>query len=132
MAKRSSDAVDLLSRELKINPDNKPLSMFYVDALNDLKRYDEAEAVLERQSDLYPNDQDIWYELAETAGLAGNIIEVHQARAEYFALVGNFKSALDHLHYARQLADPENYHLTAKLDQRIRDFEGVLREMRRG
>jgi predicted Zn-dependent protease len=132
LARRSEEAVDLLSRELTINPDNKPLSMFYAEALNELKRFDEAEAVLERQSDLYPNDQDIWYELAETAGLSGNIIEVHQARAEYFQLVGNYRSALDHLHYARQLADPENRHLTAKLDQRIRDFEGVLRQMRRG
>lgn len=132
LANRSEDAADLLARELTINPDNKPLSMFYAEALTELERYNESQAVLKRQAGLYPNDQDIWYELAEVAGLAGNIVEVHLARAEYFALVGNFRSALDHLHYARQLADPSNDHLTAKLDQRIRDFEGVLRQMQRG
>ncbi len=114
-----------------INPDNKPLSVLYATALTGARRYVDAEEVLEHLSDIYRDDHDIWFELAETAGLAGNTIGVHQARAEYFALVGNYRSAIKHLEYARRLADPTNYQLNARLDQRLRDFRGELEEMRR-
>jgi predicted Zn-dependent protease len=130
-AKRYHEAIDLLSYQLVINPDNKPMSVLYASALNGAKRFDDAEAVLEHLSEIYRDDPDIWFELAETAGLAGNTIAVHLARAEYFALVGNYPSAINHLEYARGLADPSDYQLTAKLDQRIRDFRGELEEMRR-
>lgn len=130
-AERYQDAIALLSHQLVINPENKPMSVLYAQALNGANRHDDAEAVLVQLSETYRDDPDIWFDLAETAGLAGNTIKVHQARAEYFALVGNYQSAINHLEYARGLADPENYQLTARLEQRIRDFRGELEEMRR-
>jgi predicted Zn-dependent protease len=111
-----------------INPDNKPLSVLYADALNGAKRYREAEAVLAKQSVRSPDDIDVWYELAETAGLAGDIVQVHLARAEYFARVGNLQKSIQHLEYARGLVSSDNYRLTAMLDQRIRDLSAELAE----
>jgi predicted Zn-dependent protease len=130
-AERYDEAIGLLAHQLVINPDNKPMSVLYAAALTGARRYVDAEEVLEHLTDIYRDDDDIWFELAETAGLAGNTIGVHQARAEYFALVGNYQSAIKHLEYARGLADPTNYQLNARLDQRIRDFRGELEEMRR-
>jgi predicted Zn-dependent protease len=130
-AKRHDESMKLLAHQLVINPDNKPMSVLYAEALNGAGRHADAEAVLDHLSEIYRDDHDIWFELAETAGLAGDTIGVHQARAEYFALVGNYRSAINHLEYARGLADPSNYQLTARLDQRIRDFRGELEEMRR-
>jgi predicted Zn-dependent protease len=130
-AKRFDEAIGLLAHQLVINPDNKPMSVLYATALTGARRYEDAEEVLEHLSTIYRDDDDIWFDLAETAGLAGNTIGVHQARAEYFALVGNYQSAIKHLEYARILADPDNYQLNARIDQRIRDFRGELEEMRR-
>ncbi|MFB3107722.1 MAG: M48 family metalloprotease, partial [Pseudomonadales bacterium] len=80
-AKQSDEAAQLLAHQLVINPDNAPLSMFYARALTESERFTEAEAVLLRQSRVNKGDIDVWYNLAEVAGLAGNIISVHRARA---------------------------------------------------
>lgn len=130
-AERYDDALEVLSAGLLLNPENKPLSILYADALSGAKRYGEAEAVLLRQSVLNGEDIDIWYDLAETAGLAGNIVQVHLARAEYFAHVGNLQKSIQHLEYARGLISDNNYRLTAMLDQRIRDLSAELAESQR-
>ncbi len=121
-------AVDLLDRELKIHPDNLPIAMTYVDALNAAGRHKEAQHVLQRQALLRPIDDDIWYELAETAGLAGDIITVHRARAEYFQLNGNFHSAIQHLEYALQLVPRDDFSQYARLQQRAEDLKDMRRE----
>ena len=129
-AKRSREAISLLQEQLAKYPDNQPLSMLLADAMEQEQRYHEAQVVLTKQSVLHPSDHDVWYELAETAGLAGDIIAVHQARAEYFALVGALENAVQHLEYARSLADPSDTRLIAEIDQRIRDFREEMSEMR--
>ena len=127
-AGRYDDAIEVLSAGLIVNPENKPLSILYADALSGAKRYREAEAVLARQSVLNPDDIDIWFDLAEAAGQAGDIVQVHLARAEYFAHVGNLQKSIQHLEYARGLVSDDNYRLTAMLDQRIRDLSAELAE----
>ena len=128
---RHADAITLLSQGLAINPDNAPYSMLLAAALAKDEQYQKAEAILKRQSVLHPNDQDVWYQLAELSGLAGDIVEVHQARAEFFALVGNYRNAIKHLEYARGLVNKDDFQLTAKLDQRILDFRDQLQERSR-
>ena len=117
-----------LSHHLVLNPDNAPLSALYAKALNEAEQYTQAEAVLERQSEIRPNDIDVWYNLAETAGLAGNITGVHLARAEYFFLHGSYHRAIQHLEYAQRLVSRTNPQLTAKLGQRIQDLRTEIRK----
>ena len=126
-ADRADLARDVLSHQLVINPDNLPLSLLYARALNKLGKYTEAEAVLERQSKANPNEVDVWYELAETAGLAGNITGVHLARAEYFYLHGAYHRSIQHLEYAQRLVRRTNPQLVAKLSQRIQDLRTEIR-----
>ncbi len=126
-ANKYDQAERLLTHNLTLNPGNAPLSMLYADVLSDRQKYDKAEAVLQRQSVLRKDDVDVWFQLAEVAGEAGDIIEVHRARAEYFALHGAYQKAIAHLEYARRIVDHDDTQLLAQLDQRIDDFRTALR-----
>jgi len=126
-ADKYGQAERLLAENLTINPDNPPLAALYAEALTRQEKYRDAEAVLARQSRLRRGDVDVWFELAEVSGLAGDIIGVHRARAEFFALHGAYQKAIAHLEYARRLADRGNTQLIARLDQRIDDFRHALR-----
>ena len=79
------------------------------------------------RSKVRPNDVDIWYELAETSGLAGNISGVHIARAEYFVLHGAYTRSIQHLEYAKSLTRGNNPQLQAKLAQQIQDLKTQVR-----
>ena len=126
-AGRNEHARRLLSHQLVINPDNSPLSMLYARSLNADGLHAQAEEVLLRQSKVRPNDVDVWYHLAETAGLAGNITGVHLARADFFYLRGAYHRAIQHLEYAQRLVQRTNPQLLAKLSQRIQDLRTEIR-----
>ncbi len=123
-ADRAGEALELLERHLQRHPDNKPLALTQARALSRVGEHARAEAVLQRQAQRHPDDHDIWYQLAETAGLAGNILGVHQARAEYFLLVGSLRTAIQHLNQARSLAG-DDFHTDARLAQRIEDLKAI-------
>ncbi len=129
-AGKLNQAIRLLAHHLTLNPDNATLAAMYSEALIRDQQYREAEAVLERQSVVNKDDVDVWYNLAEVSGKAGNIIGVHRARAEYFALHGAYQRAIQHLEYARRLVREDNQQLNAMLDQRINDMRMALRVRR--
>ena len=128
-AGRTDEAFALLERELAINPDNEPLTYIYAEALNAAERYAEAADVLWQHTRVNGEDVDVWELLAETAGLAGDTVAVHRARAEYFARVGAFRMSIQHLDYARRLVAPDERRLLARLDQRIVDLRTELEAM---
>ena len=121
-AGRPDEARALLSRELEINPNNEPLTFLYAEALNAVDRHADAAAVLGHHARVNDADVDVWELLAETAGLAGDTIGVHRARAEYFALMGAYRQAIQHIDFARRLVDAEDRPLRARLDQRVLDL----------
>ena len=96
-------ALDILERNLKINPGNHSLTMTYATALTRAGRFAEAAQVLERHAVDRPDDMQLWYDLAEVQGQAGNIGKVHQARAEYFITIGDFARAREQLNFAQGL-----------------------------
>lgn len=116
------EALALLERELAINPANEPLAYLHAQALTAAGRPAQAVATLRRQTHIDPNDPDVWHLLAETAGLAGDTVAVHRARAEYFALVGAHDKAIAHLDYARRLLSEDDHQARAGIDQRILDM----------
>ena len=129
-AGKVDQAIDLLERELALNLQNAALSVLYADAMVANHQYVAAEAVLQQQSFVNKADVDVWYDLAEVSGLAGNIIGVHIARAEFFELHGAYQRTIQHLQYARRLAGRGNEPLLARLDQRINDIRNKMRERR--
>ena len=119
-------AISFLDRQLTLNPGNAPLSMLKAEALTANNQYAEATEILKRQSVLRPEDYDVWYQLAEVAGLSEDIVQVHMARAEFFALTGNFEGSINQLEFAAELTNPSQFELLAGLTQRIRDLRGAI------
>lgn len=118
-------AAERLQARLRLSPGNHPLTMAYAHALQQGGQSHRAEEILIDQSRIKPNDPGLWYLLAEVQGLSGNIIGLHQSRAEYFILVGNLDAAQRQLVYALQLVG-DDFTVSAQINDRI----GQIMEMR--
>ena len=117
-----------LRSALRVNPGNHPLTMAYADVLMRQQQPEQAERLLSEHVERRPNDPAIWYQLAEVRGLAGDIVGVHRARAEYFVLVGALSLAERQLGYALPLVKGRD--LTAlRIEERIRQIRQLAREM---
>src|SRR5690606_11375503 len=81
---RLTDAEQRLQRLLGLYPSSYPLRQQQAELLLKQGRAKEAEKAFVALLAERPNDSELWYLQAETRGLAGNIIGLHQARAEYF------------------------------------------------
>ena len=125
---RPALAIKKLSEQLALSPGNHPLTMTYANALMKNQQAHIAEEVLIEQSRLRPNDPGLWYLLAELQGLSGNIVGLHQSRAEYFILNGNLDQAEKQLDYALKLTR-NDYLTSAKVTQRLRDIAGMREQM---
>src|SRR5690606_26391370 len=66
-------AQSVLARHLQINPSNHPLTMAQADALIAARDYTAAMQLLEKHVQSRPEDHDLWYLIAETQGMAGDI-----------------------------------------------------------
>ncbi len=111
-------AINELNKALSLAPGNHPLTMTLANALLKANQPHKAEQLLEEHVTRKPKDPYIWYLLAETHGLAGDIVGVHQARAEYFVLNGILDKAAKQLGYALPLVKSDNV-TTVKIKERI-------------
>lgn len=129
MARNRADrAVTKLAKHVELNPGNHPLTMTYATALMRDRQPHVAEEVLIDQGKLRPNDPGLWYLLAEVQGLSGNIIGLHQSRAEYFIINGNMNQAEKQLTYALELVK-NDYVTTARINQRLKDISKMREQM---
>ncbi|WP_237058084.1 M48 family metalloprotease [Microbulbifer sediminum] len=113
-------AIRRLDNALERNPGDHALTMGLANAHFKAGNYLAAERILEKHSRTRKKDPSVWYLLAETHGLAGDIVGVHEARAEYYILNGVFDKALQHLRHGMRLAK-NNYQTHAILEQRFKD-----------
>ena len=123
------EAVGVGKSLLEMNPSNYPISMLYARALMNQKQYDEAEEVLKTLLLKRKEDPQIWYWLAEVQGLARKIIGLHQSRAEYFYLTGNYDRSIEHLRYALELAG-NNFQLNEVLQTKIENVFATKEELK--
>ncbi|WP_019408022.1 M48 family metalloprotease [Pseudomonas psychrophila] len=127
---RLADAQQRIDRMRTLYPGNYPLNQARVDLLLKQNRPADAEKALEALLKSRPDDPDVWYLVAETRGLSGNIIGLHQARAEYFALMGDYRKAIQQIAFAKKLTN--NFQLSSRLDARQRelmDQERAIKDM---
>lgn len=122
------EAINLTQQRLALSPGNHPLTMLLAEALLKANQPHKAEALLKEHSRENPNDPAVWYMLAETHGLAGNIVGVHQARAEYFVLNGILDKAIQQLQYALPMLKGDHV-TTAKVQERIRQIQDLKRRL---
>jgi len=119
--KKYPSAIAKLNRLLTLNPNNYPLMVLKSEAHWQDHNYDSADSVLTALSRMRAQDPMIWYRLAEVRGLAGNISGLHQARAEYFILIGVFDKAREQLSLAAKLVNGD-FKQSAIIRQRLRDL----------
>ena len=115
------EAKNKIEELLTMRPTSYPLKFLNSKVLRRENRYDEAIKILKDLSRERPNDPDLWYQLAEVSGLAGDISGVHLARAEYFILVGDFERAKLQLSQAAKLLRGDFKHF-AIIQQRLQDL----------
>ncbi|BAN50146.1 peptidase M48 family protein [Metapseudomonas resinovorans NBRC 106553] len=130
---RLADAQQRVDRLLTLYPNNYPLKQMRSDLLIKQNKPKEAEKVLDALLKSRPNDPDVWYQVAEVRGLAGNTIGLHQARAEFFALVGDFDQAIEQLDFAKRRASG-NFPLASRIDARQQEIiqqQKMIKEMMR-
>lgn len=115
--KQSKKAITNLESLLARNPKNYPIA----DALAQLylknDYIDLYEQLLVKLSRSHEENPKIWYQLAEAHGLAGHIVELHIARAEYYFLTNRLETALEQLNLALKKNKVEA--ITAKIQKRM-------------
>ncbi|MFZ6048629.1 M48 family metalloprotease [Pseudomonas sp. CR3202] len=132
-ANRLADAQQRVERLLARYPNNYPLKQMRSDLLIKQNKPKEAEKVLDDLLKTRSDDPDVWYQVAEVRGLAGNTIGLHQARAEYFALVGDFDQGIEQLDFAKRRAS-NNFPLAARIDARQQELiqqQAMVKQMMR-
>jgi len=121
-------ALKRVKQQLKLNPNNHPLTMTYVNMLMELNRFHEAADVLQGHALIRQSDPYIWQQLAEAHGKAGSTLALYQARAEFLFLTGQNAKALQQLKSALALAKG-NFLLSARIEQRAREIEGSEKDL---
>ena len=120
-ANRLDDAEQRIKRLLSLFPNNYPINQANIDLLMKQRRIQDAERALDSMLKSRSKDPDIWYQVAEVRGLAGNTVGLHQARGEFFALVGDYNQALEQLDFAKRRAS-NNFQLASRIDARQREL----------
>lgn len=129
--KQYSEAKQELRAVLKLFPNNYPTNAIYAELLLHQGQNSHAIAVYKKLAEQRPNDPNIWYNLAEVHGLAGNTLDVHIARVEYFMLTGNLDLALRQLKFAQrtpQLTTEERSQLEA-LEQEAKQIREQMKKV---
>ncbi|MET1078860.1 MAG: M48 family metalloprotease [Pseudomonas sp.] len=130
-SRRLDAAQQRVTRMLTLFPGSYPLKQARVDLLIKQGRPKDAEKALDELLKSRAKDPDIWYLVAEVRGLSGNTIGLHQARAEYFALVGDYDQAIEQLDFAKRRAT-NNFQLASRIDARqkvLMEEQRLLKQM---
>ena len=111
----------ILEQALDTSPGNYPLTVKYAEILLASGKPELAIKTLHGLSATRPSDLFVWYLLAESYGLAKNIPALHEARAKFFSLKGNFEQAIKQLSYALPLLS-NDFQASARVRQHMKDI----------
>ena len=127
----ATKAVEMLAPHIKHNPRNQVLALNYANALISAQQYDEAIALL-KDFLLVRKDYQIAYQLmTEAHQKAKQFSQMHQSKAEVYALYGAYTRAVDELQYAYNFAGDdhlEKQRIRARIKQ-FRDQEERLQRL---
>ncbi|MAY42096.1 MULTISPECIES: M48 family metalloprotease [unclassified Neptuniibacter] len=129
IAKEELNKADkVLSTLMSVYPGSHAVSFIYAKNLLLLNRPDKASRVYQDLVKNNPNDSRAWYLLAESYGLEGNIVGVHEARIEYFLLTANIDTALRQIEYALKEPGLTNNE-RARIEQRKEDAKTIRQSL---
>ncbi len=118
-----------LSQGLRIAPDNYSLSIYYAQVLLRLKEAELAAEHIEKLLLHRTYNAELWRLLSEAYGSIGNIVGVHQARAEVFFLHNRNDQAIQQLRYALSLAESD-FQRSSKIKSRMREIQRHKKDLR--
>jgi len=128
-AKQNKQARTYLKELYQLYPDSYPATLFYAQALRADNAPAEAVKLYEELTKSQPNNSFIWYELAETYGLAGNTLGVHEARIEYFLHIGATDKALQQIDFALREKGLSEIEI-ARLEQRRVEAQQIREQIK--
>ncbi|MGH1484607.1 MAG: M48 family metalloprotease [Cellvibrionaceae bacterium] len=115
-------AIENMQAAISNKPGSYALNIHYSRLLAKNNDHINSARILNELREARPDDPFIWYHLAEIAGLAGDILTLHKARAEYFILYGNFDNAENQLNnLLKKFSDNKTEVAIAK--QRLEDVK---------
>lgn len=104
--KKATAAIALLTDALQHSPGNLPITRTLAKAHVQNNQPEAAARLLKQLTISFSEDADLWFDLSEAQGLAGDIVEVHRSRAEYELLMGNLDAAEGQLKQALDKSYP--------------------------
>jgi predicted Zn-dependent protease len=118
-ASKKTEAIQVLEQQLSRNPKNYSILRALAQSLLETDDIERAYRTLLTANKSYPEDPDILYLLAEVAGLAGHISQLHQARAEFFFLTSRIDQAIEQLGLAlkKSSSELEQIRIQSRLDR---------------
>ncbi|MHB0764391.1 M48 family metalloprotease [Stutzerimonas sp. NM35] len=131
-ANRMGEAQKRTKQLLELYPGSYPVRQTHIDLLIKQGLLQGAEHELDRLVEARPRDPDVWYQVSEVRGLTGNILGLHQARAEFFALVGDYTQAIEQLDFAKRRSS--TFQTSARIDarqQQLADEKRMIEDMLR-
>jgi len=123
------EARKLLEQGLSLAPDSHTLGIYHAQVLLRTKAPDLATDILKELILKKPTDPQLWRLLSEAHGADGNIIGVHEARAEVFFLHNRTEQALQQLNYALKLTK-EDFPRTTRIRRRIEEIRSHQHDLR--
>lgn len=112
-------AIELLTKQLRINTNNDALVRAYIDALIKDKQYKQAEQLIERHIATHEEDVWLWRRMTDVRQLSKQQAEWHIAKAELLFLYSYYDRALQELKYALKSSEG-NYVLTSIIKEKER------------
>lgn len=125
---RAADAVDMLTQEYMRRPNNQVITLNLGYAANAAKDFDLSRRIL--NNFLIYNKQDMlaWQLLHTAHEQDDRISAMHEARAEIFALQGDFRGAIEQLHNAISKTEDEKILSQQRMQARIEQFRALEQE----
>jgi predicted Zn-dependent protease len=124
-------AIERLAAQAKHTPHNRVLSLNLANAKIKNKQYDEATNILKDYLLVNPANLLAYQLLSDAYGENQQKLEMHQTKAEVYALASAYSRAIDELHSAYNFAggrELEKQRIRARIEQ-MRDAENRLRTL---
>ncbi|GAA5219277.1 M48 family metalloprotease [Corallincola platygyrae] len=120
-ARRYDKAEQRLLKEQKLRPDSSVININLASVYLEQRKFKEATAVLEKYQPHDKNNTLVYGMMVRAYQGAGKQPQMHQAKAEQYALVGAFNRAVKELHQAHPLLEG-NVIEQSKIEERIRQL----------
>ncbi|WP_409525943.1 M48 family metalloprotease [Nitrincola sp. MINF-07-Sa-05] len=124
-----AEAFERSSTLNKIYPDNLPVRKLLATAARETGKLQQATTIYRQILRDYPTDTDSLFQLAETEGLLGNILAVHEARIDYFLLTGNFDHAQRQVEFAKRDSSQSPADIS-RFEEKAAEVEEIRKQVR--